>query len=62
MLRELGESVSRVLGQRRDTPDNEKWSVPLVVTNNCTFATIMAIDAIPLLWHVTPYEGGARIP
>jgi hypothetical protein len=26
MLWELGDSVSRVLGQRRDTPDNEEWS------------------------------------
>jgi hypothetical protein len=25
-LWELGDKLSRVLGQRRDTPDNEKWS------------------------------------
>jgi hypothetical protein len=25
-LRELGDKLSRVLGQRRDTPGNKKWS------------------------------------
>ena len=25
-LRELGDKLVRVLGQRRDTPENEKWS------------------------------------
>jgi len=25
-LWELGDKLSRLLGQRRDTPDNEKWS------------------------------------